>query len=177
MKNIILLKVITLFYLLSSTLLIAHSTKKKKSLKSHEHGVGVLNIAQEGNILLFEFEIPGADIVGFEYVAESNDDKKKVEDALKILSNHKNMIVLPASAECSNIKNEVKVINEGKHSEFIANYKISCNQLDSLKRVYIKYFKNFELSKKLNIKILGKNKKSAYVIDRSKKIINVKNHF
>ena len=177
MKNIILLKVIILFYLLSSSFLIAHSTKKKKSLKSHEHGVGVLNIAQEGNILLFEFEIPGADIVGFEYVAESNDDKKKVENALKILSNHKNMIVLPASAECSNIKNEVKVINEGKHSEFIANYKLACNQLDSLKRVYIKYFKNFELSKKLNIKIFGKNKKSAYVIDRSKKIINVKNHF
>ena len=58
-KNIILLKVIILFYLLSSSFLIAHSTKKKKSLKSHEHGVGVLNIAQEGNILLFEFEIPG----------------------------------------------------------------------------------------------------------------------
>ena len=105
MKNIIFLKVITLFYLFSSSLLIGHS-KKKKLLKSHEHGLGVLNIAQEGKVLLLEFEIPGADIVGFEYVAESNDDKKGGR-RIKIYQ-IKNMIVFPASAECSNIKSEVK---------------------------------------------------------------------
>ena len=176
MNKFKLIQLFTLIYLVSTTLLVAHG-KKKKSIKSHEHGVGVLNIAQEGNILLFEFEIPGADIVGFEYEAESDDDKLKVKDSLSILSNYRNMIVLPASAECNNIKSEAKVLNEGNHSEFFAIYKLSCKQLDSLKRIYINYFKNFELSKKLNIKIYGNNKKSAYVIDRSKKIIKVKNHF
>ena len=176
MKNIYLLKITIIFYLLCSSFLVAHSNKKR-SLKSHEHGVGIFNIAQEGNILLFEFEIPGADIVGFEYEAKSEGDKEKVANSLNILAEHKNMFVLPASAECKSIESEAKVINEGKHSEFIAIYKLSCKQIDSLKRIYIKYFKNFELSKKLNIKIFGNNKKSAYVIDRSKKILNVKNHF
>ena len=53
--------------------------KKKKSLKSHEHGVGVLNIVQEKNILQFEYEMPGYDIVGFEYKAEKKEDVGKVE--------------------------------------------------------------------------------------------------
>ena len=171
-----LLRIAVLFYLLSTSLVLAHSTKKK-SLKSHEHGVGILNIAQEGNILLFEFEIPGSDVVGFEYEAVNDEDKKKVDKSLNKLSNYKNMLIFPASAECSISESKATVLNEGKHSEFIANYKVSCNEIELLKRIYIKYFKNFELSKKLNIKIFGKNKKSAYVIDRSKKIINVKNHF
>jgi len=39
------------------------------------------------------------------------------------------------------------------------------------------YFDNFELTRKLNIKILGINKKAAYVIEKNKKMINVKEHF
>ena len=176
MPQIIFIKIAIIFYFLYSSFLAAHSNKKK-SLKSHEHGVGIFNIAQEGNILLFEFEIPGADIVGFEYEAKSESDKEKVATSLNLLAEHKNMFVLPASAECQSIESKAKVINEGKHSEFIAIYKLSCKQIESLKRIYIKYFKSFELSKKLNIKIFGNNKKSAYVIDRTKKILNVKNHF
>ena len=150
---------------------------KKKSLKSHEHGVGILNIAQEDNSLLFEFEIPGFDIVGFEYKAESDEDIEKVAASLRVLSDFKNMLVLPASAECTNTETNANVVNDGKHSEFIAIYRFSCKQLDALKRVYIKYFNNFKLSKKLNIKIFGNKKKSIYVIESNKKILNVKNHF
>ena len=64
-----------------------------------------------------------------------------------------------------------------KHSEFISSYKFNCNKISKLKIVYIKYFKSFENGKKLNIKILGEKKKSVYVIEKSKKLINVKNHF
>ena len=31
----------------------------KKSIKAHQHGVGILNIVKEDNILFFEFELPG----------------------------------------------------------------------------------------------------------------------
>ena len=170
------LRITILFYLLTTSFVVAHSTKKK-ALKSHEHGVGILNIAQEGNTLLFEFEIPGADVVGFEYEAVKEEDKQKVNESLNKLSDYKNMFIFPASAECEITSSNAKILNEGNHSEFISYYKVECNKLDLLKRVYIKYFKNFELSKKLNIKIFGQNKKSAFVIDKSKKIINVKNHF
>ena len=171
------LRVIILFYLISMSLVFAHDNKKRKSLKAHEHGVGVLNIAQDGNALLFEFEIPGFDIVGFEYEAKKEEDVKKVENALNILSDYKNMIKPSGSAECEKVTNSAKIINEGKHSEFLSEYRFNCKKISKLKIIYIKYFSKFEYSKKLNIKVFGNNKKSAYVIDNSKKILNVKGHF
>ncbi|MBF95658.1 MAG: hypothetical protein CFH34_01445 [Alphaproteobacteria bacterium MarineAlpha9_Bin4] len=165
-----------LIYFISLPLLYSHSNKKK-SLKAHEHGVGVLNISQEGNTLLFEFEIPGFDIVGFEYEAKEKNDIDKVENALSILSDYKNMIMPSGSAECEEVKSNANVVNEGKHSEFISNYTFECKKISELKIIYIKYFNKFENSKKLNIKIFGKNKKSAYVISKSKKILGVKGHF
>ena len=104
-------------------------------------------------------------------------DIEKVENAIKILSDYKNLISPSGSAECKIESYSANVINEGKHSEFISSYKFYCNKISKLKVVYIKYFKNFENGKKLNIKILGEKKKSVFVIEKSKKLINVKNHF
>ena len=170
----ILLKISILTLLISS---LANAHSKKKSLDTHIHGVSTLNIVQEGNTLLFEFEMPGNDIVGFEYEAKQDSDIKKVENAINMLSDYKNLISPSGSAECKIQSTKANVINEGKHSEFISSYKFNCNKISKLKIVYIKFFKSFENGKKLNIKILGEKKKSVYVIEKSKKIINVKNHF
>ena len=171
----ILIRISILIFLISS-FGNTHSSKKK-SLDTHVHGVSTLNIAQEGNILLFEFEMPGNDIVGFEYEAKEESDIKKVENAISLLSDHKNMISPSGSAECKIQSFSANVINEGKHSEFISSYKFICEKISNLKIIYIKYFKSFEFGKKLNIKVIGEKKKSVYVIEKSKKLINVKNHF
>ena len=93
------------------------------------------------------------------------------------ISEYKNIVLPSGAGECEKIESNAKIIYEGKHSEFIAVYKLNCKNISELKRIYIKYFNNFIYSKKLNIKILGKNKKTAYVANKSKKIINVKNFF
>ena len=36
----------------------SNKENEQKSLKAHQHGVSILNIAQEGNNLVFEFEMP-----------------------------------------------------------------------------------------------------------------------
>ena len=100
--------------------------KNKQSLSAHEHGVSVLNIVQDMNRLSFEFEMPGFDVVGFEYKAKKKDDIKKVRNALNVLSNYKNMIVIPAEANCEEEKKSAKVINEGSHSEFLSEYVLNC---------------------------------------------------
>ena len=89
-------KLIIISYFALTNLLSGHSNKKK-SLSAHEHGLGTLNISQEGKNLLFEFEAPGFDIVGFEYVAKKEEDKIKVENALLVLSDYKN-VILPSSS-------------------------------------------------------------------------------
>ena len=124
-----LLRIIFVLYISTISLVFAHDTKKKKSLKSHEHGVGVLKIAQENNILLFQFEMPVNDIVGFEYEADEEEDKIKVKNALTTLSDYKNMAVPSNSGECENIKSDASIIIEGNHSEFVSEYKFNCHFL------------------------------------------------
>ena len=113
-----------LVFIFTISFLFAHSNKKK-SLKSHEHGVGTLNIAQDKNNIIFEFEIPGNDIVGFEYLAKEEEDIKKVDDAIDMLSDYKNMILLSGAGKCKLLNSSAEVINEGKHSEFLSNYKFN----------------------------------------------------
>ena len=77
-----------------------HNEEKEttKSLSAHEHGVSVLNIVQDLNSISFEFEMPGFDVVGFEYKAKKKEDIKKVRNALNILG-----LSRPLSA-CSFVK-------------------------------------------------------------------------
>ena len=42
--------------------------------RAHEHGVGTLSIAVEGNDVEIEMVVPGADVVGFEHPPSSDDD-------------------------------------------------------------------------------------------------------
>ena len=51
------------------------------SLGAHEHGVGRLNAALDGQTLELELESPAMNLVGFEHVATSDADKAKVAAA------------------------------------------------------------------------------------------------
>jgi len=66
-----------------------------RELGAHEHGVGTLNIAIDGNSVAMEFEAPGADIVGFEYEAQSDVDLAAIDAALEKLVAPLDLFVLP----------------------------------------------------------------------------------
>lgn len=51
------------------------------SLGAHEHGVGRLNAALDGQTLELELESPAMNLVGFEHAATSDADKAKVAAA------------------------------------------------------------------------------------------------
>ena len=153
------------------------SKKDKKSLDAHVHGVSILNLVQDMKQLSFEFEMPGFDVVGFEYKAKKKEDIKKVRNALGILSDYKNMIDVPANANCKEEKSSAKVINKGSHSEFISQYLLICEKISSIKNIQIKYFDSFPFSKELNINLITKNKKIAQTINRQDNIINVDGYF
>ena len=153
------------------------SKKNKKSLDAHVHGVSILNLVQDMKQLSFEFEMPGFDVVGFEYKAKKKEDIKKVRNALGILSDYKNMLDVPANANCKEEKSSAKVINEGSHSEFISQYLLICEKISSIKNIQIKYFDSFPFSKELNINLITKNKKMAQTINRQDNIINVDGYF
>ena len=76
----------------------SHGAEETRQMGAHEHGVSTLNIAFEGNVLMMELEAPGADIVGFEYEAETDEDKARIAAAVAVLEDPTSLFVLPAAA-------------------------------------------------------------------------------
>ena len=154
-----------------------HEEKEKKSLDAHEHGVSVLNLVQDMNKISFEFEMPGFDVVGFEYKAKKKEDIKKVRKALNLLSEFKNMIIIDSEAECKQEDIKAEVVNKGSHSEFISEYRLTCQNISLIKNIKIMYFDNFSFSKKLKVNLVTKNKKLSQVYDIKNNIINANGYF
>ena len=88
-----------------------------RQLDAHEHGVGTLNIAIEGTTVAMEFEAPGADIVGFEYAAESDADHAAIDAAVVTLSAPLDLFVMPEAANCTLAKAHAELESEDGHDE------------------------------------------------------------
>ena len=75
--------------------------QEARQLDAHEHGVGQLDIAFDGTQIGMELHAPGADIVGFEYGAESAEDRAAVDAAVAMLARPLDLFVLTDVAGCS----------------------------------------------------------------------------
>ncbi|SLN27004.1 hypothetical protein TRL7639_00995 [Falsiruegeria litorea R37] len=91
--------------------------EETRSLGAHEHGSGTLNIAFEGNSIAMEVEAPGADIVGFEHEATSDEDRKLIETAVANLGKPLDLFVLSAEAGCSVVSASVELHGDEEHDD------------------------------------------------------------
>ncbi|MGA9433569.1 MAG: DUF2796 domain-containing protein [Roseobacter sp.] len=83
-----------------------------RQLGAHEHGVGQLDIALDGQRVAMELHVPGADIVGFEYAAKSAEDRAKVDAAVATLARPLELFLLPVEAGCSVVKASASLESE-----------------------------------------------------------------
>ena len=131
----------------------------------HQHGVGQLNVAIQGDHVEIELETPGADIVGFEHPPRTAEQKKAVQDAATTLRNGSAIFVFPAAARCKLEKTKVESgllednheTHEEKHhgekhkeeihAEFHALYHFSCKNPASY--TDLQYFEAFPHAKAL----------------------------
>ena len=88
-----------------------------RQLDAHEHGVGTLNIAIEGTTVAMAFEAPGADIVGFEYDAESDADLAAIDTAIATLGAPLDLFVLPEAAACRVTEAKAELETEDDHDD------------------------------------------------------------
>lgn len=88
-----------------------------RELGSHEHGSGNLNIALEGNRVAMELEAPGADIVGFEYTATSDEDRATVDAAIADLARPLELFVFPQAAGCTVVSADVELLSDEHHED------------------------------------------------------------
>lgn len=96
------------FALLPLAIAQAAEVHEHGSLGAHEHGVGRLNAALDGQTLELELDSPAMNLVGFEHVASTNEDKAKVAAARAQLEKPLVLFSLPKAANCVVSQQELK---------------------------------------------------------------------
>ncbi|NSX56092.1 zinc uptake protein ZrgA [Parasulfitobacter algicola] len=91
--------------------------EETRQLDAHEHGVGTLNVAIDGTAVTMTFEAPGADIVGFEYAAESDTDLSAIESAIATLGAPLDLFVMPNAASCNVVEAKAELESEDGHND------------------------------------------------------------
>lgn len=196
-----------------------------RQLDAHEHGVGALNIAIEGTAVAMEFHAPGADIVGFEYVAESDADLAAIEAAITTLSAPLNLFALPDAAACAVTQAQAELESEDAHdehgeehhddhgeedhddhaeeghddhadhdqekhndhdhddhadhddaaghSEFHAEYALTCDNPDALTSISFAYFDTFPNAQEVEVQIITATGAQAFEVERDSPVLEL----
>ena len=193
-----------------------------RELGAHEHGAGALNIAIEGEALLMELEAPGADIVGFEYAAESAEDRAAIDAAIATLSEPLKLFAAPAAAGCVVTAASVELIgddadheehhdehahdehdkhddehahddhdkhddehahedhdkhddehahedhaDEASHTEFHAEYALTCSNMNALTEIDFGYFAAFPNARELDVQLVSGAGAKGFEVERA----------
>ena len=164
-------------------LAVAHAAEEHEhaSLGAHEHGVGRLNAALDGQTLELELDSPAMNLVGFEHAATTDADKAKVAAARARLENPLVLFNLPAAAGCKVATQELESPLFGDkpdaddhddddhaeadkdghehhhdHSEIHAHYQFSCSAPGALKTLDLAtIFNTFPATQKIQVQLIG----------------------
>ncbi len=183
----------------------AHA-EEKRDLGAHEHGVGALNIAFQGNEVAMEFEAPGADIVGFEHPAESAEDRAKIDAAIATLAKPMELFRFPNAAKCTLVAAEVELKgeedehheehaegehhdesesheehadahheehDEASHTEFHAEYRLTCAEPDAIDRIEFGYFETFPNAEELEVQMISDKGTNGFEVVRDNPVLEL----
>jgi hypothetical protein len=149
------------------------------SLSAHEHGVGRLNAALDGQTLELELQSPAMNLVGFEHTATTDADKAKVAAVRAQLEKPLTLFNLPKAAGCVVATQELEsplfgdkpdadddhdeaAKDEGghehhhDHSEIHAHYQFSCSAPGALKTLDLaNIFNTFPATQKIQVQLIS----------------------
>ncbi|MEP2784298.1 MAG: DUF2796 domain-containing protein [Pseudoruegeria sp.] len=181
--------------------------EETRQLDAHEHGVGALDIAIDGETVLMAFHAPGADIVGFEYQPESPKDRSTVAQAIATLANPLNLFVVPEAAACTVVQataelegkedmhehdedehhaehddhheDEHHAEHEGEegHSEFHAEYTLNCSNPNGLNEINFAYFETFENAREIDVQVITEAGAQAFEVERAAPLLDLRSLF
>jgi Protein of unknown function (DUF2796) len=148
----------------------------ERAAPAHEHGHGVLNVAVTGKTLSLELVMPGNDVTGFEYEPKTDDERKKVADALAQLAKPAELFALPEAGGCTStsVKAERHVEKErSEHSEFHAGYEYTCASMPSVTSIDVTLFKRFDRAEELEATIVTDKGQNQMELTRDAAQINL----
>ena len=177
----------------STTPVFAEQTRQ---LDAHEHGVGQLDIAFDGKQILMELHAPGADIVGFEYAAESAEDRAKVDAAVAILARPSDLFVLTEAAGCTivlasaelegeerqadhedELDDHEDTAGEARHTEFHAEYLLACANPGAITEITFTYFDAFPNALEVEVQLVSSKGATSFEVERDAPAFDLRGMF
>ncbi|MCW9032593.1 MAG: DUF2796 domain-containing protein [Alphaproteobacteria bacterium] len=149
--------------------------------QAHEHGVGKLNIAFEGQEIEIELKAPAADIVGFEHEPKTEKEKSQVTKAIQKLTQASIMFTFPMAAKCQLEKVEIESALQTEesttghkehehnghdkhehnehdkvevHSDFEVHYRFMCGAPKLVTYLDVLFFKEFKSAHELDVQYI-----------------------
>jgi hypothetical protein len=185
--------------LVSTTPVFAEQTRQ---LDAHEHGVGQLDIAFDGKQISMELHAPGADIVGFEYAAESAEDRAKVDAAVAMLVRPLDLFVITEAAGCTIVQasaelerdegqadhedehddhedanHQEKNTDEPRHTEFHAEYLFACANPDAVTEITFTYFDAFPNALEVEVQLISNKGATSFEVERDAPTLDLRGMF
>lgn len=186
------------------------AAEETRQLDAHEHGVGQLDIAIEGDKIAMELHAPGADIVGFEYAAKTDEDTAAIKGALETLSQPATLFVIPQLAGCSVTEANAELesassheehedqakhahedhegdhgehthddehdhdahAEEGGHTEFHAEYLLTCTDISTATSLTFAYFDVFPNALEVEVQIITDSGARAFEVERDAPVLD-----
>lgn len=167
--------------LLVAPLCFASGEEEHRQHGSHVHGLGQMNLAIDGTEVYIELENPSANIVGFEHMPSSAEDRHAVQEAVEKLEDGESLFLFTSQADCSLTSAAVSSSlllhdheddhrdgtqehadhGEEVHSEFTAEYRFSCTRPEKLKSVETTLFSVFPGIEKIGAQVLTSTRQTG----------------
>ena len=170
--------------------------EENRQLDAHEHGVGQLDMAFDGKQIAMELHAPGADIVGFEYEAESAPERAAVDAAVATLAGPLGLFVLPDAADCSVVQATAGLeseeehkdddhaeakhedhANEAGHTEFHAEYLLTCADPTAINNINFSYFDSFPNALEVVVQVITAAGATSFEVERDAPTLDLRGMF
>ena len=160
--------------------------QEARQLNAHEHGVGQLDIAFDGDQIAMELHAPGADIVGFEYGAESAEDRAAVDAAVAALAKPLDLFVLAEAAGCSVVNASAGLegeeghedhADEADHTEFHAEYLLTCADPSVMTDITFAYFDAFPNALEVEVQVISDTGATSFEVERDAPTLDLRGMF
>ncbi|TKB06800.1 DUF2796 domain-containing protein [Desulforhopalus sp. IMCC35007] len=164
---------------------------------AHVHGVGLLNVALDGNTLIIELDSPAANIVGFEHDPENDQQSHEVHGAIQLLKDGEKLFILSPEAQCSlheahvhsdiggghhdeheahgaheahtqDAHSAANHSDESAHSDFEVAYQFECGRPDNLKTMDVMLFSHFPGFEEIEVQVLTPKGQTAVALTPNK---------
>jgi len=167
-------KIVLIFLVALSLNVFATKKKEHRHHESHVHGSATLNIAFDQLQGKVEFKSSSEAIIGFEHQAKSEKDKKVLNEAIaKFETGMASFVKFEDSLACVFTKEKLEMLHSGDHSDFIANFSVTCKTAIQGSKLTVD-FSQFKGLKDLDVTLLAGELQKSFEVKRNPVSVEIK---